>query len=173
MQRPDSTEYAEYYGLYVNQVPEGEIFEILKQGVALTAETLEGIPEDRETYRYRDDRWSIREVMGHVVDVEWLFSYRALSIARADPAELPGMDQDPWAVASNANERTLAALLEDLARVRASSVALFESFTGDIWDRRGKASDCEFTVRAFPYILAGHEIHHRRVLEEKYLAALR
>ena len=136
-------------------------------------ETLRAVPENQETYRYQDDRWSIREVIGHLVDTERLFSYRALSMARADPAELPGIDQDQWAVASNANERTLASLLEDFASVRASSVALFESFTGDIWDRRGKASGCEFTVRAFPYILAGHEIHHRRVLEELYLAPLR
>ncbi len=173
MQRPDATEYDKYYSLYVNQVPEGDVMKILGDGARLTARTLDGIPIEWETYRYAPDKWSVREALGHVVDVERLFSYRALSIARRDPAALPLMDQDQWAAASNAGERTVVALLDDFARARASSLAIFESLAEDAWDKRGLASGCEFTVRSFPYILAGHEIHHRRVLEEKYLKALR
>ncbi len=173
MRRPDATEYAEYYGLYVNQVPAGDVMEILAEGARLTARLLDDIPARWETYRYRSDKWSLREVLGHVVDVERVFSYRALSFARRDPEHLPSMDQDRWVAASNAGERTLASLLDDLARARASSLALFDSLAEDSWHRRGIASGCEFSVRSFPYIMAGHEIHHRRVLEEKYLGPLR
>ncbi len=173
MQRPDPTEYGEYYGLYIDQVPEGDVIEILEQGVARTFDLLGGIPEAWETYRYQPDKWSLREVMGHVVDVERLFSYRALSIARGDPADLPSMDQDQWAAASNAGDRPLALLLIDFSCARMSSRSMFRSFADDAWDRRGVASGFEFSVRSFPYILAGHEIHHRRVLEELYLKPLR
>ncbi len=169
MRRPDATEYAEYYGLYVNQVPEGDVLEILGAGVGLIARALEDLPAAGETFSYQSGKWSIREVLGHVVDVERVFSYRALSIARADPARLPSMDQDQWAAGSNAGERTVVSLLEDLTSARASSLAILGSLPQDAWDRCGIASDFEFTVRACAYILAGHEIHHRRVLEEKYL----
>ncbi len=161
MRRPEPSEYEEYYGLYVNQVPDGDVLQILEQGVGRTAELLGGIPEAWETYRYAPEKWLLREVMGHVLDVERLFSYRALSIARSDPAHLPSMDQDQWAAASNAAERPLASLLDDFARARASSLAMLRGLAGDAWDRRGVASGFEFTVRSFPYILAGHEIHHR------------
>ncbi len=172
MRRPDASEYEAYYGLYVDQVPDGDVMEILGAGAGLTARALEGLPAQRETFSYQPGKWSVREVLGHVVDVERVFSYRALSIARADPARLPSMDQDQWAAGSNADERTVASLLEDLARARASSLAILGSLPEDAWDRRGIASDFELTVRACAYILAGHEIHHRRVLGEKYLAPL-
>ncbi len=173
MQRPDPTEYGEYYSLYIDQVPDGDVLEILESGVRRTVEVLADVPESWETHRYQPDKWSLREVIGHVVDVERLFSYRALSIARSDPADLPSMDQDQWAAASNAGERPLASLLADFERARASSLAMLESLAEDTWERRGLASGFEFSVRSFPYILAGHEIHHRRVLEEKYLRPLR
>ncbi len=173
MRRPEPSEYGDYYDVYISKVPDGDVLELLATGVQRTTDVLSGVPEEWETHRYQPDKWSLREVMGHVVDVERLFSYRALSIARGDPAHLPGMDQDQWAAASNAAERPLASLLEDLRHARASSVAMLGSLSDDAWDRRGVASDFEFTVRAFPYILAGHEIHHRRVLEESYLRPLR
>ncbi len=172
MQRPQPSEYEEYYSLYVNQVPDGDILQILSHGVRRTAALLSGLPAEWETYRYEPGKWSVREVVGHVIDVERVFAYRALSIARADPAPLPGMDQDVWSAASNAADRPLARQLEDLTRARASSIAMFESFDGAVWEATGTASGYPFTVRTFPWILAGHETHHRRVLEERYLKPL-
>ena len=173
MRRPETSEYAEYYGLYINQVPDGDILELLAAGVRRSREVLGELPQAWETHRYQPGKWTIREVVGHMVDVERMFGYRALSMARADPAPLPGMDQELWAAQSNAGDRPLAALIADLERARASSIAMFESFDDASWERRGKASGVGFGVRAFPYILAGHEIHHLRVLEEKYLRPLR
>ena len=171
MRRPDANEYDDFYGLYIGQVPEGDVLETLRGGARLTAAALDGLLPERETYRYQPGKWSLREVLGHMIDTERVFSYRALCFARRDPSPLPSMDQDQWVVDSSAHDRTLASLIDDLAAARASSVAILESLPGDVWDRRGIASGCEFTVRACAYILAGHEIHHRRVLEEKYLAA--
>jgi len=173
MQRPQPAEYNEYYSLYVNQVPDGDILQILGNGVKRTAGLLGGLPAEWETYRYEPGKWSVREVLGHVIDVERVFAYRALAIARADSTPLPGMDQDVWSAASNAADRPLARQLEDLRSARASSIALFESFDDAVWEKSGTASGFPFTVRTFPWILAGHEIHHRRVLEERYLKALR
>ncbi len=173
MKRPHPSEHAEYYGLYIHQVPDGDVLQILDEGVGRTVELLGGLPPEWETYRYEPGKWSVREVMGHVVDVERVFGYRALSIARADPATLPGMDQDQWAASSNAGDRPLASLLEDLRWARRSSLAMFKGFDDATGERSGVASDCPFSVRTFPYIVAGHEIHHRRVLEERYLKPLR
>ena len=172
MRRPQPSEYEEYYGLYVGQVPDGDILQILADGVKRTVDLLGGVAPEQETFRYEPGKWSVREVVGHVVDVERVFGYRALSIARADPAALPGMDQDVWAAASNAADRPLARQLEDFRRARASNVAMFEGFDDAVWERSGTASGFPFSVRTFPWILAGHEIHHRRVLEERYLKLL-
>lgn len=172
MQRPHPSEYGEYYGLYVGQVPDGNVFEILERGVSNTVALLGDLPRDWETYRYQPGKWSVREVVGHVVDVERLFAFRALSMARADPTPLPSIDEDRWAAASNADRRPLGSLLDDLAAARRSTLAMFAGFDQETWGRRGTASGFEFTVRSFPYIIAGHEIHHRKVLEERYLKPL-
>ncbi len=172
MQRPDPTEYHEYYGTYVHKVPDGEILEILDQGVSQTLGLLRDLPTEWETFSYEPGKWTLRDVLGHMADAERVFSYRALSFARLDPGELPSMDQDQWVADSNAGSRPLPSLLAEFECVRRSSIALFEGFDEDVWSRRGTASGCEFSVRSFPYIVAGHEIHHRRVIEERYLARL-
>ena len=169
MHRPQPSEYDEYYGLYIGQVPEGNILELLERGLADNRALLGDLPTEWQTHRYQPGKWSVREVVGHVLDAERVFGYRAVSIARADPAPLPSMDQDVWAASSNAARRPLASLLEELEHLRRSHVAMFADFDQEMWGRRGVASGFEFTVRSFPYILAGHEIHHRRVLEERYL----
>ena len=173
MQRPEPSEYHEFYGPYIDAVPAGDILEHLDQGVRRTLEVLGGLPAEWETFRYEPGKWTVREIVGHVTDAERMYSYRALSVARRDPATLPSMDRDLWLANSNAGSRPLPSLLEDFERARRSSIALFDSFDDDMWLHRGRASAFEFTVRAFAYIIAGHEIHHRRVLEERYLKPLR
>lgn len=170
LQRPAPDEYDDYYGLYVRQVPDGDILEILAEQVELTGELAGRVPAELESFRYQAGKWSVREVLGHMLDVERVFTERALWFARGSAAALPGMDQDRWAQASNAGDRPLADLFAEFALTRMSALAMFRGFDEESWGRRGTASGCEFTVRSIPFISAGHEIHHRRVLEERYLA---
>jgi predicted DsbA family dithiol-disulfide isomerase len=111
--------------------------------------------------------------VGHLIDTERTFAYRALCFARKDPAHLPSFEQEQYAQFSNASSRSLKDLADELGLVRKSHVALFKSFDQESSVRRGVASEREFSVRAFPYIIAGHEIHHRQILEERYLPGVR
>ena len=167
--RPDTSEHHEYYSQYIRQAPEGDILAIMEDEVAKTVNLLASVSEEQETYRYADNKWSLREVVGHLIDTEWTFSYRGLCFARTDPAELPGFDQELWARTSTAGNQTMRDLLALFETTRRSSLAIFRSFNEEEWLRRGIASDCPFTVRCMPFILAGHEIHHRKVIEERYL----
>lgn len=170
LERPGPAEHDRYYGTYIGLVPEGDVLEILATQLADTVELLGGVPAEREITGYAPGKWSVREVVGHLIDVERMFVHRALAIAREDPSALPSFDQDDYARSSNANERHLSELTDEWMAVRSSSVALFQSFTDEMWLRRGIASDVEFTVRTFPFIVAGHELHHRVILADRYLA---
>jgi len=169
--RPEASEYAEFYGGYVNGVPEGDILELLQTENDKTIELLSGLTSDQAGHRYAPDKWSIREMVGHMIDGERTFGFRALCFARQDPARLPGFEQDDYVKTSNAEQRELSELTAELRLARQSNLALFRSFDDEMWSRRGIASECEFTVRGLVYITAGHEIHHRRVLTERYLEA--
>lgn len=169
LQRPRADEHDAYYGLYIDQAPEGDILEILANELETTQQILGSLSAEEELFRYAADKWNLREIVGHLIDTEWTFAYRGLCFARTDPAELPGFDQDLWARASNAGDQPMADLLAALACARRSSLAIYRGFTDDAWRRRGVANGCEFTVRAMPYILAGHEVHHRKVIHERYL----
>lgn len=170
--RPDPSEHHPYYGLYIGQLPEGDILEILEGQLRETLDLLERVPPERETHRYGPGKWSIREVVGHVLDVERVFAFRALCFARNDPGHLPDMDQELWAAHAAAGDRPLSELSEELRLVRAGNVAMFRAFEPATWLRSGTASGRRFTVRSCPWIIAGHELHHRTILRERYLAGL-
>ncbi len=169
MQRPNTSEYDPYYGTYIDRVPEGEICQILQAEVSETVTLLSSLPEAMEEHRYAPDKWSIREVVGHIIDVERVFAARAFWIARAQTFALPSYEQDDVAQGSNAGARPLEELLEEFVSLRRSNVTFFRGLSQEAGSRRGTAAGVEFTVRAFPYIIAGHEIHHRKILEERYL----
>lgn len=169
LRRPDPTEYEEYYQTYTSRVPDGDVLDILEKQVADTVSALALVEPARETFRYAPDKWSVREVVGHLIDTERLFAYRALSFARGCSDPLPSMEQDEWAVVSNAHDRPLADLAAEFAAVRRANVLMFRGFDDETWLRRGTASGFEFTVRSFPWILAGHELHHLQVLKDRYL----
>ena len=172
MQRPDRSEYHEYYHRYVARVPEGPILELLVTELERTLAVLRRVPLDQADHRYQVDKWSIKEVIGHVIDSERAFAYRAFSFARADPARLPSFEQDDYARYSNASRRSLADLAEELASLRNCNRLLFNGLDDAMWARRGIASEVAFTVRSLPYIIVGHEMHHRSVLEERYLPSV-
>ena len=167
--RPAATEFAPYYARYVDQVPEGDVVETLEAQLAETLALLGGIPEPRAGHRYAPDKWSIKEVVGHVIDGERVFSYRALAIARGDRAALPGMDQEEYMAGSDFDARTLADLAEEFSHLRRSNVLMLRGLTPAAWSRRGVASGNEVSVRALAYIIAGHAAHHLQVLRTRYL----
>lgn len=171
--RPDPSEHAGYYARYIEQVPDGDILQTLRDQLPGTLTLLEDLPEEHETYRYADGKWSLREVVGHLVDTERMFAFRALAMARSDDVDLPGMDQDEWAERSNAGDRPLDDLTKEWVAVRRATVHLFASFADEVADRTGRASGYEFTVRSFPWIVAGHELWHRKLIAERYLAGAR
>jgi hypothetical protein len=167
--RPDATEYAPYYGRYIDQVPEGDVLEILEAQLGETVETLTAVPAERGTYRYAPEKWSLNQVMGHLCDTERVFAHRALWFSRADHQPLPGMEQDDYVAAANFDSRTPADLSAEFRAIRQATLALFRSMSGEMLARRGVASEVEFSVRSIPFILAGHERHHLEVLKERYL----
>lgn len=167
--RPATDEYAAYYGRYVDKVPSGDILETLVEQNRRTLELLDALEPEMGSFRYAAGKWSLNEVIGHLSDVERVFAYRALAFARQDPARLPGIEQDDYARAGNFDARSLHSMLTEFASVRAASLSLFHSFDAETCMRRGNASDCDFTVRSIPYIIAGHELHHLDVVRERYL----
>jgi len=168
--RPESDEYDDYYRRYVRKVLDGEILDLMQSELEETLTLLLGVSEEQETYRYEPGKWSVREVVGHMIDIERLFGFRALWFARQVADPLPGMDQDMWATVSNAHARPLAELADEFALARRSNRAMFASFDDDMAELAGVASGYSFTVRSCAYILVGHEIHHRKVLRDSYLA---
>jgi uncharacterized damage-inducible protein DinB len=172
--RPTAGDAAPYYFTYIDKVPrgdgpEGDVLAILESGVAETRRLLAGLDPAREHHRYAPGKWTIREVLGHVIDAERVFGYRAFHMGRGDASPLPGMDEKDYAARCGADRRPLAELLDELDHLRRSHVALFRSFDAEAWERVGTASGYPFRVRALAFILAGHEIHHRGILAERYL----
>jgi len=167
--KPDRTEAAEYYFTYINQVPDGEICEVLGRQREETLALLSGISSDRSLHRYAPEKWSMREVVGHVNDCERLFVFRALWFARGFDSELPSFDQNIAVPESGANERSWGSLLDEFRSLRASTVTFFESLPPNAWARRGVASGNPFTVRALAHIAAGHVAHHTTILKQRYL----
>ena len=168
--RPSSSEYAPFYAGYVAGVPDGDLIALLEEQGQGTLALLGAISEEKSNYRYAPGKWTVREVLGHIMDGERVFSYRALTFARGDAGPLPSFDENAWAAASNAGRRTMKDLLAEYRAVRAATVALFASLGAEEFARSGVASKNPVTVRALAYIVAGHERHHLRILRERYLS---
>lgn len=168
MDRPHPSEYGEFYRGYVERVPNGDLAEALASQFAVTRGVLATIPPDRETHRYAADKWSVREVVGHLIDTERVFAGRALWVARQPGVELPGMDQDRWEAEGGHTERPIRDLLEEWGCVRESTLHLMTGLPEEASTRSGVASGSPVTVRSLFWILAGHELYHRERLREDY-----
>lgn len=167
--RPDETEYLPYYGRYISLVPEGDILALLNKQSDETLALLRSIPESQAEFRYAPDKWSIKELVGHVIDSERIFAYRALRFARNDQTPLPGYEQDDYIRNASFNDYPLVELASEFESVRSSTLSLFKHLSDEAWHRRGVANDAEASVRALAYIIAGHELHHREILRNRYL----
>jgi DinB superfamily len=171
--RPQAGEYAPYYDRYISLIHGEDILNTLDQQRRQMMLLLSGRDDEDGDFRYAPDKWSAKEVLGHICDTERIFAYRALRISRADIAPLEGFEQDDYVRNGPFAHRPLADLVEDFIAVRRATLSLLRNFDEAAWVRRGIANKNEVSVRALTYIIAGHELHHRRILEEKYFAASR
>jgi len=169
--RPAPTEYAPYHEKYVSLIPEGDIVNTLTQQAGTMLKLLRGIPEAQANSRYATEKWSIKEVVGHIIDCERIFAYRALRFARNDPSPQPGFDQDDYVRNAGFGDLQLADLASEFECVRHASVYLFKSLTEEAWLRTGNANGADLSVRAMAHIMAGHELHHVGILRTRYLVA--
>lgn len=167
--RPHKDEYDDFYHQYIRLVPDGDIIDILATQLASSLELFSHIAEEKLNYQYAPGKWTTREVIGHIIDVERLFTFRALQFARGDSSTLPGMDQDRWMAGANFGQRSMHSLMVELRHLRAANTILFHSFGEEILDRTGTASDCQFTVRSILYIIAGHQFHHIEIVKTRYM----
>jgi hypothetical protein len=172
MPRPEPGEYASYYEKYVALIPAGDIVSTLEAQRLQMTQLFAARSERDGNFRYAPDKWTVKEVLGHINDTERIFAYRALRIARADQTPLSGFEQDDYVRTGGFAERSLSDLAEEFVHVRSATVALFRPLAPDAWSRRGAANKNEVTVRALAFIIAGHEVHHRRILEERYFPAI-
>jgi uncharacterized damage-inducible protein DinB len=168
MERPAATEHIPYYSRYIDPVPEGDVLSLLADQVAAVRKALADLPEARGNERYAPGKWTVKEMLLHVVDTERIFAYRACCIARGETQTLSGYDQDAYAARSEAERRTVADLVEELALQRQANLLLLRGLSEEATRRMGSADGDPISVRALVYILAGHVIHHLRILRESY-----
>ncbi|MGH7623848.1 MAG: DinB family protein [Gemmatimonadaceae bacterium] len=170
---PDATEYAPYFARYIERVPEGDILDTLTRQSAETATLLAGVSESEASFRYAPDKWSIRQVVGHMGDTERIMLYRALSFARGEQAMLPGFDENAYVDDARFDGRSMKGLADEFRLVRAATIPFFAALTPEELRRVGAANNRTYTVRALAWIIAGHEMHHVSLLRERYLSAVR
>jgi uncharacterized damage-inducible protein DinB len=169
--KPDFDTLPKFYHHYVMQVHDQDMLQAMADSGKKMIALLKSIPEDKGEYRYAPGKWSIKELVCHMLDAERIFAYRALRFARNDKTELPGFEENDYAPEANAHSRTLAQLITEAENLRKTTLDLFVSFTPAMLQRTGKANKNEVSVVNLGYIVSGHETHHGNILKERYLAA--
>lgn len=164
-----ASEYSPYYQPYIDRVGAGDVLEILKVNCEAIDAFMRTIPDDRLSFQYAEGKWTIKQILLHMIDTERVMCYRALCIARMDQIELLGFDHDAYVDSSHAKKRSMKSLLNEYKAVRSATVALYASFNEQAWLRKGKASGSSVSVRALAFIIAGHEKHHVELIRSLYL----
>lgn len=167
--KPTPKEFHAVYERYINIVPDKEIVKVLEEQIKDTISLLHTLKDEQALFSYAPKKWSIKEVIGHLIDTERIMSYRLLSIARGETASLPGYNDNDYVEQADFNCLRLADLLQQWRIVRQSTLQLIQSLNSEAWKRWGKANGSDVTVRAIAYIIAGHELHHRNILIDRYL----
>ncbi len=167
--RPNQDEYAPYYESYLALVPEGDLQQILESQLDDTIALLQNVTEEEANDRYAQGKWSLKEVIGHLADTERIISYRLLRIARGDATPLAGFNEKSYVHSAAFDKQSLQELLDDFRAVRRATLTLFRSLTNEAWVRRGTANNYPATPRSIAYFIAGHELHHRSIIKERYL----
>lgn len=166
--RPAADEYDPYYSAYIDRIDADKVDEVLRRQQFETEDLISGLTEEAAAFRYAPDKWTVKEVVGHVCDTERIFAYRALCIARGDGQALPGMDQNLYVAGADFDSRSVRSLAEEYATIRSATLSLLDNLDAESWLRRGVANGVGVSVRALAYIIAGHESHHIHILRERY-----
>ena len=169
MTRPEVSSVPAFYKPYIEHVKDMDLIEALRHAGRVVQELLVGIPEDKGTYRYAEGKWTIKEVLNHMMDAERVFAYRALRFSRNDPTALQPFEENDYATRANAHGRTIHQLAREMQWLRESTIDLFASFTPEMLLLEGTASGKRISVLNLGYIIAGHDVHHRGILVERYL----
>jgi Mycothiol maleylpyruvate isomerase N-terminal domain. len=170
MRRPENNEYAEWYAGYVSSITETDVAAVMAEQIDEIEGLYGSIDEERGTFTYADGKWTIKELLGHIIDGERVFAYRLHRFSHGDVTPLSSFDQDIYVANGRSNERTFADLIDEFATQRRSNLALVRSFREEDWDLAGIASDNLITVRALTFIMAGHVRHHLNILRDRYLS---
>lgn len=170
MPKPLPNTHAEYFKKYIDQVPEEDLSAAFSNQLPVITGLLNSITEERSMYAYEDGKWTLKELLQHMIDAERIFNYRALCIARKETVSLPGFDENTYAENSNANNRNWQNLVDEFLCVRRSTEFLYESFTDEALGSSGISNNNPITVNSLGFITAGHVYHHKKVIEERYLA---
>lgn len=169
--RPSKSEYSDFYQPYLDVIPEGSsgLIELMNSSLEACNSLLEDLDSSKENYRYADGKWSVKELLLHIIDAERVFAYRALRFARNDSTELRGFDENLYVEFSDVSQRSLSDLLKEFNWVRKSNILMFESLDDEALSRMGRVEDNPISVRALGFIICGHLMHHLRVIQERYL----
>jgi len=167
--RPEPTEYDPYYDLYISLVKTDDMVGTLQKQAQQTRDLLSKVSAEKAEFRYAPGKWSVKEVLGHMNDTERIMSYRVLRIARGDQTPIEGYEQDDYVTGGKFGRRTMDDLLQEFQTIRNATIQLIRHLDEESAARRGTANNKQISARAVIYVIAGHELHHRRILEEKYL----
>lgn len=167
---PGSDEYVHFYTTYIEVVDKGNIINTLNAQMHECYTLINTVPAEKAYYAYAPGKWTLKEVIGHMIETERVFCFRTLAISRGEQQPLPNMNQEEYIEGNNYNQRTLANLANEYLAVRVSTLHLLNSMTKEMIEKTGKIGESEISVRALAFIIAGHERHHINILREKYLS---
>ncbi|OPA73736.1 hypothetical protein BVG16_26980 [Paenibacillus selenitireducens] len=170
LQRPVENEFPYYFGPYIELVPEGHVLDLLDSQLAKTISLFSSLTEEQLNFRYAEGKWSLKEVLGHMSDTERVMSYRLLCLARGEKGLLPGFDEEDYMLGANFGSQSISGLVEEYEIVRRSTLSLCRGIDDEAWQRIGNTNGHDTSARALPYIIAGHELHHLRIIKERYLS---
>ena len=168
---PSQNELPKYFDRYIKLVFTDDLIAGLEEEMQDTIVTTLGLSSDLQEFRYAEGKWNLKEILMHQVDAERIFNYRALRFARNDKTELSGFEENDYVIASKADNRTIQSILDEYESVRNSSIQLFSNFTRDMLNQKGIANGVEISVRALGFTILGHEMHHKKIFEERYIKA--
>jgi hypothetical protein len=167
----EKTEYASFFQPYITAISDNNmgLIENLEYSHKKALELLSSISKEKQIYRYAEDKWTIKEIVQHIIDAERVFNYRALRFARRDNIELPGFDENQFALHSNADQRDYKSLLDEFSALRRTTLYLYDSFSDDALLECGRVNGNTMSVRALGYLTSGHLLHHLNVIKSRYL----